>query len=164
MNTLDAAHQLARDYPGGVEALAPRLGYSAHTLRHQLTRQGAAKLAGTDMELMTQFALEVGMDNPLRILTSFAENCRAIVFMLPPEATVDVDDTLKGLAEAARAFSDFVGTVATAIADAKVTANELKEIDRRLSALVGHGQAVQARLAAIHQAGRSDDLAPSQRS
>ncbi len=153
MNTLDAAHQLAREYPGGLDILATRLGKSPFTLRHELTRQGSAKFALSDAEAATEFALAVKMPNPLRILQSFAQNVGARVIVLP-EIAEGQDDTLKGLAEAASAFSQFVNSVAMAVADGKVTANELQEVDRRLSALVGHSTAVQALLAAIHNAAK----------
>lgn len=157
MNSLDAALQLAREYPGGIDALAPRLGKSPHTLRHELTRQGSAKLALEDAEAVTQFAIEVGQVNPLRVLNSFAQNCGAAVVMLPSSA--GGDDTFKGLAEAAKAFSLFVGSVADAVADGSVTANELREVDRGLSSLIGRAQAIQASLAAIHEAGKPATVA-----
>lgn len=47
MNTLDAAFHLARACPGGKEALAARLGKSAHTFRHELTGVGTlARIPG----------------------------------------------------------------------------------------------------------------------
>lgn len=36
MDVLDAAYHTAYDYPGGVHALAPRMGVNANTLKHKL--------------------------------------------------------------------------------------------------------------------------------
>jgi hypothetical protein len=158
MNTLDSAHQLAREYPGGIEALAPRLGgKSAFTLRHELTRQGTSKLGLLDAEAMTLYAMQVNMANPLRILNAFAQNCGGVVLRMPDQIHGQGGDTLKDLAEAATAFSTFVSSVASSVADGEISANELREVDRRLSALVGHSQAVRERLAAMHEAAKPAD-------
>jgi len=36
MNTIDAAYHTVHDYPGGAEALAPRMGMSAAVLRNKV--------------------------------------------------------------------------------------------------------------------------------
>jgi hypothetical protein len=133
------------------------LGKSPFTLRHELTRQGTAKFALTDAEACTQYALEIGQQNPLRVLNAFAQNCGAVVLLLP-STLPGQDDTFKGLAEAAKAFSDFVGSVATSVADGVVSANELRDVGRELSKLIGRAQAIEACLSHMHEANRPSAL------
>lgn len=153
MNLIDSALHLARRFPGGIEALALRMGKRATTMRHELASSDHYKLGLADAEVITLFAVEQRVSNPLAILNTFAATCGAVVVMLP-----DMPDescgTFRGLAESAREFSDFVATVADAAADGVVTANELAAVDRELSELVGRVQSVRAGLAAMHEASK----------
>lgn len=153
MNTQDAALQLARSMPGGVESLAVRLGKSAHTLRHELTGSGTAKLGLLDAESIGMFAQQVGHPNALAVVTSMAANLGAMVISLPSAATT-CEDTFRGLADAAREFSDFVGSVAEASSDGVITANELRHIDRELTNLISRVQALRALMADKHEASK----------
>lgn len=164
MKTLDAALHLARRFPGGIEALALRIPSSdpnkpagshksAGALRHELTGSGNNKLGLEDAELISMYALEQRVDNPLAILNAFAANCRAVVVMLPEQGDGD-DTTFAGLAAAAQEFSEFVASVAEAAADNSVSANELARVDKELGDLMGRAQSLRSRLAQIHEQGK----------
>lgn len=146
MNPLDAAYNLVHDYPGGACSLAPRLGKSGTYLSAEVSGTGSAKLG-----LMTAVKLSQLTGN-LCVLNAFASECGCFVLAMP---TMPVEgSTFKALADAAREFSEFVGSVADAAADGKVTANELARVDKELSELFAASQAIRASLAAIHEAGK----------
>lgn len=153
MNLPDAARSLARRIPGGIECLAVRLGKRPSSMRHELAGSDAYKLGLEDAELITQFAIEQRVDNPLQILNAFAGSCGALVVPLPQLLT-GTGTTFEDLASAAKEFAEFVSVTAGAAADGVVNANELREVDRELAELIGCAQRVRAGLAAMHVAGR----------
>jgi hypothetical protein len=165
MRILDAALHLARRFPGGIEAVAPLLPStdpskppgstkSVHSLRHELTGAGTAKFGLEDAELVTMRALQLRVDRPLAILDAFAANCGAMVVPLPQAYDAD-DITIAGLAAVAKEAAEFMGSVAKAIEDGKVSDNELGDVDRELGELIGRVQAVRARVAQLHATGKA---------
>lgn len=157
MNTQDAALQLARSMPGGVEALAVRLGKSAHTLRHELTGSGTAKLGLLDAESICIYAQQSGSSGALSVVTAMATNLNAMVIPLPA-AVCACEDTFRGLADAAREFSDFIASVADASSDGVITANELHRVDQELMDLMSRVQAIRALVADKHNAGKPSHM------
>lgn len=162
MNLLDAARSLARRIPGGIECLAIRLGKRPSSLRHELAASDAYKLGLEDAELITQFAIEQHVDNPLQILNAFASSCGALVVPLP-EILTGAGGTFEDLASAAKEFAEFVAVTAGAAADGVVTANELRAVDAELAELIGCAQRVRAGLAALHSAAAQRDVYASSR-
>lgn len=157
MNTQDAALQLARSLPGGIEALAVRMGKSAHSLRHELTGSGTAKLGLLDAETIGLYAQQMRAPNALAILNAMAANHNALALPLP-EGVALGDDTFKGLADAAREFSEFIASVADAAADGQVTGNELALVDRELGDLIARAQGIRQQLAVMHEAAKPQAL------
>ena len=143
---LDAAFNVVHDYPGGARSLAPRILKSETTLSHEVRGTGTAKFGLVDAVKLTQ------MTGNLAILNEFAASCQCVIFPMP--AIEGGMGAFPGLAEAAREFAEFVTSVADAVADGNVTANELARVDRELSQLFARSQAVRATLAAIHEAGK----------
>lgn len=131
MNLLDAAYHTVHDYPGGPDALAQRLGKHATTLRHEVRPP-----AGSTAKLGLQTArtiMEFSGDH--RILHALATEMGQFCIPLPalPEGNEGSADELSRLA---REFSDVVGAVATAMADGRVTDNELRMLERQSGELV----------------------------
>jgi hypothetical protein len=155
MRSVDAALYLARRFPGGIEAVATLLpstdpskpagsSKSPHSLRHELTGTGTAKLGLEDAELLTLRAMAMRVPDPLAILNAFATNCHAMVVPLPDLAEEADASTFDGLAAASQEFADFVRSVAEAAADNQVTANEL----------IGRTQSLRTHLAQLHERGK----------
>lgn len=153
MSLLDAARRLVRRIPGGIKSNASRFDVTESTLQHQLSGFGGYKFSLENAELATQFAIEQNVENPLEILHVFAKNCGAMVIELPDLYRTG-GTSMEDLAAAAREFAEFVSVAAQAPADGKVTANELSDVDRELSELIGCAQRVRATLAAMHEAGK----------
>jgi hypothetical protein len=153
MNLVDAARHLARRFHGGIETLAVRLGKADSTMRHELSASDAYKLGLQDAELITQYAIEQNVSDPLQILNAFASNCGAMVLPLPGMYRTG-GATLQDLSAAAIEFAQFVAVSAKATEDGRVTANELRDVDRELSELIGCAQRVRSTLAAMHEASK----------
>lgn len=153
MSSRDAARRLSSRMAGGNESTAVLMGVTPTTWRHQLAGSGGYKLSLDNAELLTQYAIEQHVENPLEILSTFARNCGAMVLPLPGLYQTG-DHTMEDLAAAAREFAEFVSVAAQAQADGKVTANELVDVDRELAELIGCAQRVRASLAAMHEAGK----------
>jgi hypothetical protein len=151
MNRRDAALHLARRYPGGIEALAPRMGKHADTLRKELTAVNGYKFGVDDEELMMSLCVAAGVHDALAPLTAEAANLGVLLIPLPQQLDGD-SDTFHCLAHAAGEFSEFMKTVADAVADGKVTPNELRRVERELGELVSKGQGCVAALRKIYEA------------
>lgn len=146
MNVLDAAYHLVHAYPGGAEALAPRIGKNATTLRHEVNGTGTAKLGLADAVNASVLSKD------RRILNAFAAECDCMV--LPMPAPIDCDNTaMHRVAALAKEFGEMVASVTAAAADGRITANELDTVQRDYAELVAAGQALMAHLQAKHQAG-----------
>jgi hypothetical protein len=157
MNRRDAALHLARRYPGGIEALAPRMGKKPDTLRKELTGVEGYKWGVDEEELMISLCQAAGVADSIAPITAAAVNAGALVIPLPRELSAQ-GGSFQCLADAAREFGEFVASVAEAEADGCVTANELRRVERELGELVAKGQGCVARLKAVHEAGKPAHL------
>lgn len=156
MNRLDANHCLARAYPGGIDAVALRLGKPPDTVRKELTGVKGYKFGIDTEEHLMQICQAAGMHDALLPLTAAAVNMGALLIPLPRDDASGT--TYKCLAEAAHEFGGFMSSAADAIADGKVTANELRNVEREFSELVAKGQSCVAQMAALYEAGKPAEL------
>jgi len=143
MQLLDAAYHAIHDYPGGAPSLAPRMGKSPHTLNHEVTASGSAKLGLVDAAKICQ------LTNDYRILHAFAESCGHVCIPMPDGGMVpNAEGVLTQLAETSREFSELCAEVCVSAADGRITDNELDRISRErmelISALARLGEAVLA--------------------
>lgn len=157
MNLRDAARNLARRLHGGIESWAQRANKSPTTARHEMAGFSNYKFGLEDAELLTQFAIEQGVSDPLQVLNTFAANVGAMVIPLP-EMYETGASTLTDLSLAAKEFADFVAVSAGAAADGKVTLNELAEVDQELAHLIACAQRVRSSLALMHEAAKPREV------
>ncbi len=136
MNRRDEALHLARRYPGGIEAVAQRMGKRADTLRKELTGVEGYKWGGDDEETLMALCQAAKVRDPLAPLTASAVNHGAVVWMLPDASAAVGGQSFALMADTAREFSEFVASVANAEADGHVSANELKRIEREAGELM----------------------------
>lgn len=142
MQLLDAAYHTVHDYPGGAPSLAPRMGKSPHTLNHEVTGNGSAKLGLVDAAKACQLTQDY------RILYAFAEACGHACIPIPVDAATDTHGVLEQLAKASGEFADLCYEVCSSAADGAISDNELERISTERLALMGAlarlGEAVQA--------------------
>ncbi len=153
MNRLDACLQLARRYPGGIEALASRLHRRPDTLRKELTGVEGYKLGVDEEETIVALCQAAGVRDALAPLTAAAANAGALLLPLPAVPAGE-QPSLQRLAEAAREFGEFAGALAQAEADGAISANERRRIEREGGELVAAIQAVMAAVAREQEASR----------
>lgn len=152
MSVMDAARNVAEDYPGGASALAPRIDKNPTTLNHELHETGAAKLGLTTAVKMTR------RTGDLRILNAFAAEAGCLVLALPEALQVEGSETMHDLGLLAKEFSDVVQEVMAACADGEVTANELVRVRRQWAELVAAGQRMLHGVHVKHEASKPGAL------
>jgi hypothetical protein len=151
MNRRDAAHHLARRYPD-FDALAAKMGKRPDTLRKELTGAHGYKWGVEDEELLILLSQAANVTDALAPITAAAVNANALLIPLP-DVSGDVP-SMQCIADSAREFSEFVASVAQAEADHRVTANELKRIERETGELVASLQRCLAHMRREHEAAK----------
>ena len=151
MNVADACFHTIHDYPGGAEALGPRLGKRGTSLSHEVQPRSPADIAAMqeagrtvpkfsvlDAERVMKMTKELGRAD-LRILTALATSMGCMVLQLPD---MDADElpAAADVAKVAREFGALMGRVAQTLADGKVTDNELAEVERQSGLLIASMQ------------------------
>lgn len=152
MNVLDAAYHTVHDYPGGAAALALRLGKSCSSLSHEVKPPAGstAKHGLLDAVKIMQLA------GDYRVLHAIAAQCGGMFVPLPELA--EESPCAHGVARVAREFADVMGEVASSMADAVVSDNELARIERAWGELLQAGQGMLAHIAALNEAGKPAPL------
>lgn len=148
MNVLDAAYRLAHDYPGGVESLAPRIGKNPTTLNHELVARNGAKLGLVTAHDMT------ALTGNWQILNAFALSVGALVIPLQVGPDQAADDCMLALAKTARGFAALIGDVGEALADGRVSDNELDHVERECGEMMASLQVLMAKLRARNEQGK----------
>lgn len=141
-SVLDAAYMTAHEYPGGVRALALRIGAkNADVLSHKLNPNDQANhLTASDlMAIMT-------LTGDHRALHAA---CMTLGYMaLPLPSQTGDDTTTEALTDTCKEFADYLQSVTAALADNRVTATELRKVRKELAEMVAAAGNLQAILAA----------------
>lgn len=151
---LDAAYFMARDYPGGAEALAQRIGKSPVTFRHELRppEGGSAKLG---VQTLLDAMHLSGDHRPF-----FAMGAELGYLTVPLPAVDDVAGatTIEAVSAVASEFGQYIAEVGRALADGRVSDNELDSVTRELGELTARAQRLQALLVALNAASKPADV------
>jgi len=122
MNVTDAAYDTVHQYPGGSEALAPRMGMSAATLRGKVN-------PNTDRNLLSLQEADtlMGRTGDYRILHAL---CAEHGFIAQRVDAPESGTLITALLAAAAAKGDLAELVSEAMADNRITENEADAIAR----------------------------------
>ncbi len=122
MNVTDAAYDTVHQYPGGSEALAPRMGISAATLRGKVN-------PNTDRNLLSLQEADtlLGKTGDYRILHAL---CAEHGFIAQRVDAPQSGNLITALLSAAAAKGDLAELVSEAMADSRITPNEADAIAR----------------------------------
>lgn len=150
MDVLDSVRRAVRHYPGGLEAVAARLGKSPSTLEKELRAAPQYKLGAVDAAEIAAMCSELHTPHALDYPTRLAEQVGATLLPIPHGLEPD-SITAAAVAELMRELADVVSSVAAAEADNEISANELKTICRQWAELVGSGQQLMLALEAKHE-------------
>ena len=131
MSVLDSVRRLCRRYPGGVEAVAQRLGKSPATLRHELAGAPGYKLGLLDVEEVLLIAKGARVDaymEPLDVLVNTLAGDDA------PEISIAV---LDAMGRTSKEFADLCARTSEALhGDGYISDNELRDIEREAAELM----------------------------
>lgn len=148
MDVLDSVRRAVRHYPGGLEAVATRLGKSWRTLEKELLGAAQFKLGAVDAADIAAMCAAAGAQHALEYPTRLAEHVGATLLPVPHGVCADTV-TAEALAALMREFADVVTAVAKADADGKIKDYELRKVQEQWAELVGSGltllQGLQAR-------------------
>lgn len=147
MDVLTAALNLVADYPGGATALAPQIGKAPGTLSGEVNRN----MQHAKLGLVDAVKLSV-LSGDTRIAAAFATEVGGLFIPGIPRTATDAD-TMEALATLAKEFSDLVGVTTVAMADRKVSRNELDRLEREAGELVVAAQQVLALVRSRHDQG-----------
>ncbi len=134
MNQHDALYKVAREYPGGIEALAGRMGMAISTLRNKLSpRIDTNYVSFEEATLIVEYCMQAGVKEAELPFLAVMPRLGMGMFSLP--STDDVSEA--GLSQiVCKAMAD-VGTVAAtvsaAMADDLITAAEADAIEKSFS-------------------------------
>lgn len=140
MNILDAAYRVGHDSPGGVAALAPRMGIGQAVLNSKLNPNTKTHILS--VEEMVRMEVLTGRHD---MLMAHAE---ALGFVAVPVPCLGDDDVDHAIATACAEFGDYLRTVGDALGDKKVTPNEAKRLEKELVEMISSATHLQALLLA----------------
>lgn len=125
MNVQDAAYHVVHDYEGGAHALAARLGTTGATLGNKVRpNYERNKLSLDDAVQITDFA------NDDRILYAWAAHRGLSIIDKRPEACSSPLSLFTCILDVTQGQGDVAKAIADAIADGRITPNELDAIER----------------------------------
>jgi hypothetical protein len=148
MQLLDAAYHTVHDYPGGAPSLAPRMGKSPHSLNHEVTGSGSAKLGLADAAKLCM------LTGDYRVLHAFAESCGHLCVPLPDLEQQVSGDVLMHLAASSTEFADLCSEVCRSVGDGRISDNELESIERERTELLAQLARLGEAIRILNQAGK----------
>lgn len=143
LHPLDALYRSCRAYPGGIEALAARMGKRASVMYSELRRQVETHRVGYDEELSEiLFCLaEAGVQDWAATLHAFAWRHGHLVVPVPQGVNVDEQLTTQ-ICSSVKEHADAIAAIGASLAnDDRIDDEELSRIEREteeaMSALAG---------------------------
>lgn len=145
MNITDGLYRAAHNYPGGIEALAPRLHISPSSLWHKVSpTYPGAHCSPDEMAAIMEFSEDHSA------LQALAARLRYVLLPMPPAGCLDAEFAQR-LAASVREFGEFIGEISADIADGRVSDNELRRIERELADMMAASQALYALAARLNR-------------
>lgn len=154
MNILDTVRRQARGYPGGIEAVALRLGKSASTLEKELRGAPGFKLGAEDAAEVSAMCVEVGSQHAMAYATAVAAHMNCMLVPMPADVDTDDSECLRAAAETARQAAQHMAEVFAALADGQVSDNELMAVDRASGRFFAAHQTLRRLLGDLNRAGK----------
>lgn len=128
MDVLDAAYHTAHDHPGGVPSVAQRMGTSANTLQHKVSLTNATH----HLSLREAVAMQE-VTGDARILHAMAGSLGYACVSLHVDGE---SSTLEQVMHLAQEFGEVLGSVNSAVADGRVSMNEMLDCERQAAELI----------------------------
>ena len=131
MNQHDALYKVARAYPGGVEALATRMGISANVLRNKLAPTIATHYPSfEEVSAIVELCQSAGVADAHLPLHALLVRHGMAAFVVPQPDCVGSDDLSQTVCRVMSQVGAVAAAVSTALMDGKVSADEADLIER----------------------------------
>lgn len=140
MNIRDAAHLIAHEAPGGLEALAMRMGIGYKVFNAKCNPNDDQHVLGMIEALRMQ-----QLTGRADILFAMAD---ALDYICIKKPSVETTDLAHQIAITCAEFGDFLRQIDTTMKDGRVTRNELKKVQKELAEMIGAANTLQALIAA----------------
>lgn len=140
MELNDAVRRMSRHYPGGLKALAARLGKSDSTLDKEIRGAQGFKLGLQDAFDAAVMCVDARSPHSMDLLNLMAHAMGHVLVPMPLES--DGSMTLERLGKLMHECGQLVSEVTKAKADGKVCDNELKLCMAQWTELVAAGQSL----------------------
>lgn len=157
MSPIDAAAKVCSEFPGGNAAMAQRLGVSVHSLRHMLN-PGDGSTAKLGVEQLMRIC---EISNDWTPLDAMELQAGRMAVPLPDPHQTGSADAFKHVTGMAGGFSGTVAAFTQAVADGKVSENELQEVQEAAMRLVREVQGMLMHSAVLHERSKPRDPSPT---
>lgn len=149
-NQHDALYKVARTYPGGIEALAQRMGKTANVLYNKL-RPGVETHYPSFEEVseIVELCAAAGVPHATLPIEALCQRHNLVVFAFPTLAHLTDDDLTNSVCKAMQELGDVTGSIAGALADdGRISLRELDAIEREIQQALGAIGALRERVRA----------------
>jgi len=152
MNQHDALYKIARAYPGGLEALASKMGVSVNVLRNKLAPGIESHYPSfEELSVIVEHCHEAGVKDAHLPLHALLSRHGMAAFAIPEPDQVSKDDLSQTVCRVMSRVGDVAEAVSTALLDGVITDAEADLIEREFqSALTVLGE-WRARIRAHHR-------------
>ncbi|HWV14171.1 MAG TPA: phage regulatory CII family protein [Cellvibrio sp.] len=131
MNQHDALYTISRAYPGGIDALAQKLGISANVLRNKLAPGIASHYPSfEEVSLIIDFCQEAGVKHAHMPLHALAARHGMATFAVPEPSQVSNDDLSQTVCRVMSQVGNVAEAVSEALLDNVITEHEAELIER----------------------------------
>jgi hypothetical protein len=131
MNQHDALYKVARGYPGGVDALAQRMGISVNVLRNKLAPSIASHYPSfEEVSAIIEHCQGAGVDDALLPLHALLVRHGMAAFVVPRPEQVSGDDLSQTVCLVMSQVGSVAAAVSGALMDGRVTPAEADLIER----------------------------------
>lgn len=131
MNQHDALYKVARAYPGGLDALAGRLGMSVNVLRNKLAPGiDTHYVSFEEFSTILNLCLEAGVKEAHLPIHALLSRHGMAAFVVPEESAVSKDDLSQTVCRVISQVGDVAEAVSTALLDGVITDLEADLIER----------------------------------
>lgn len=131
MNQHDALYTTARNYPGGIEALAQNMGISANVLRNKLAPSIVSHHPSfEEVSIIVELCQQAGMEGALLPLHALLMRHGMAAFSVPQPEHLVGDDLSQTVCRVMSEVGAVAQAVSGALMDGKVSAAEADLIER----------------------------------
>ncbi len=131
MNQHDALYTVARNYPGGIEALSQCMGISVNVLRNKLSPTIASHYPSfEEVSAIIELCQRAGVPDALLPLHALLTRHGMAAFVVPVPQKIASDDLSQTVCRVMSQVGDVAEAVSQALMDGKVTPAEADLIER----------------------------------